>query len=137
MEKALKRIDIAFGGLLVTADFGLVGEEHAEHAANLIGTKWHTGGISRLLQALQQDFSSHADLARKQRLAVAHIRTEEICEAELARRLAASGDDAARWLYSPDALTWLHQALFSGLPPADLLLADQEASLPLQDREPL
>ena len=56
MEKALKRIDIAFGGLLVTADFGLVGEEHAEHAANLIGTKWHTGGIGGLLQRLRGPF---------------------------------------------------------------------------------
>ena len=79
--------------------------------------------------ALQQDFSSNADLARRQRLAVAHIHTEEACEAELARRLAADGlaadgETAARWLYSPDALMWLHQALFSALPAADLLLAD-------------
>ena len=85
--------------------------------------------------ALQQDFSTNADLARKQRLAVAHIHTEEVCEAELARRLAASGDDAARWLYSTDALTWLHQALFSGLPPADLLLADGSAMVPGQFRQ--
>ena len=90
--------------------------------------------------ALQQDFSTNADLARRQRLAVAHIHTEEACEAELARRLAADGlatdgETAARWLYSPDALTWLHQALFSGLPLADLLLADGSAMVPGQFRQ--
>jgi len=85
--------------------------------------------------ALQQDFSTNADLARRQRLAVAHIHTEEACEAALARRLAADGETAARWLYSPDALTWLHQALFSGLPAADLLLADGSAMVPGQFRQ--
>ena len=85
--------------------------------------------------ALQQDFSTNADLARRQRLAVAHIHTEEACEAALARRLAADGETAARWLYSPDALTWLHQALFSGLPAADLLLADGSAKVPGQFRQ--
>ena len=85
--------------------------------------------------ALQQDFSTNADLARRQRLAVAHIHTEEACEAALARRLAADGETAARWLYSPDALTWLHQALFSGLPLADLLLADGSAMVPGQFRQ--
>lgn len=40
---------------------------------------------SDIERALQQDFSANADLARKQRLAVAHIRTEELCEGELDR----------------------------------------------------
>ena len=42
--------------------------------------------------ALRQDFSSDADLARRQRLAVAHIHTEERCEAALSQRLAADGE---------------------------------------------
>ncbi len=71
---------------------------------------------SDIERALQQDFSANAELARKQRLAVAHIRTEQSCEAEVERRVAASGDEGARWLYSSDALTWLHGALFSDLP---------------------
>ena len=85
---------------------------------------------SDIERALQQDFSSNADLARKQRLAVAHIRTEEACEAELGRRLAAEGDVAARWLYTPDALRWLHHELFTGLPPGDLQLSDGTAMVP-------
>ncbi len=80
---------------------------------------------SDIERALQQDFSANADLARKQRLAVAHIRAEALCESEIDRRLAAEGGvDAARWLYSPEALTWLHSELFRHLPQEDLLLAD-------------
>jgi len=79
---------------------------------------------SDIERALQQDFSANADLARKQRLAVAHIRTEESCEAELDRRVAADGDNAARGLYSGEALTWLHRELFCGLPADDRTLAD-------------
>ena len=61
---------------------------------------------------MQQDFSAQADLARKQRLAVAHIRTEAVCEAELDRRRTQgeATDAAARWLYTPEALTWLQRS---------------------------
>lgn len=83
---------------------------------------------SDIERALQHDFSANADLARKQRLAVAHIRTEQLCETEVNRRLAAQadakGDDVARWLYSPEALTWLHSELFRELPADDLRLSD-------------
>ena len=85
--------------------------------------------------ALRQDFSSDTDLARRQRLAVAHIHTEERCEAALSQRLAADGDQAARWLYSTDALTWLHGELFQDLSPADLQLADGSALVPGQLRQ--
>ena len=85
--------------------------------------------------ALMKDFSSDADLARKQRLAVAHIRTEEICEATLTAKLAAEGDDTARWLYAPDALCWLHAELFKDLPAADLQLSDGSAMVPGQLRQ--
>ena len=68
---------------------------------------------SDIERALQKDFSANADLARKQRLAVAHIRTEQLCEAEVGRRVAArsnesdkhsersghnESNDGARWL---------------------------------------
>ncbi len=79
---------------------------------------------SDIERALQQDFSDNADLARKQRLAVAHIRTEALCETELDARIAAQGEPGARWLYSTPALTWLHGELFRDLPAADLALSD-------------
>ena len=90
---------------------------------------------SEIERALQQDFSANADLARKQRLAVAHIRTEQLCEAEIDRRLAAQGDMAARWLYSSDALTWLHGELFRDLPASDLGLSDGSLLVPGQIRQ--
>ena len=85
---------------------------------------------SDIERALHQDFSADADQARKQRLAVAHIRAEEFCEAELDRRLSTQGDDATRWLYSFDALAWLHRELLGGLPADDLKLADGSALVP-------
>jgi Fic family protein len=90
---------------------------------------------SDIERALQQDFSANADLARKQRLAVAHIRTEQSCEAEVERRIAASGEEAARSLYSSDALTWLHGALFSDLPAGGLELSDGSLMVPGQMRK--
>lgn len=90
---------------------------------------------SDIERALQQDFSANADLARKQRLAVAHIRTEALCESEIDRRLTAQGADAARGLYAPEALTWLHKALFRDLPEADLRLADGSTMVPGELRQ--
>lgn len=85
---------------------------------------------SDIERALMQDFSANANLARKQRLAVAHIRTEALCESEMDRMLATDGADAARWLYAPEALTWLHRELFRDLPEDDLRLADGSAMVP-------
>jgi Fic family protein len=110
---------------------------------------------SDIERALQQDFSANADLARKQRLAVAHIRTEALCEQALdggltgvggvpaaddasAATIAAGGGDVvdvARWLYAPQALTWLHRELFGDLPSDDLRLADGTALVPGQWRQ--
>lgn len=90
---------------------------------------------SDIERALAQDFSADAGLARKQRLAVAHIRTEEACEAEVDRRVAAAGDEGARWLYSAQALTWLHGELFRDLPASDLELADSSLLVPGQLRK--
>ena len=74
---------------------------------------------SDIEKALHADFSQNADLARKQRLAVAHIHTEAHCEAVLDDRRAA-GDDCTRWLYSTEALNWMHEHLFGGLNEEDL-----------------
>lgn len=90
---------------------------------------------SDIERALQQDFSANADLARRQRLAVAHIRTEELCEGELDRRLDAEGDTTTRWLYSAEALTWLHRELFRDLPADDLELADGNTMVPGEPRQ--
>ena len=90
---------------------------------------------SDIERALQQDFSANADLARKQRLAVAHIRTEALCEGQVDRKLEADGPDAARWLYSPEALTWLHKELFRDLPEDDLRLADSSTMVPGELRQ--
>ncbi|MEI8264849.1 MAG: Fic family protein [Betaproteobacteria bacterium] len=90
---------------------------------------------SDIERALQQDFSANADLARKQRLAVAHIRTEALCEGEVDRRLQTEGPEAVRWLYSPEALTWLHQELFRDLPEEDLRLADGSTMVPGELRQ--
>lgn len=97
---------------------------------------------SDIERALQKDFSANADLARKQRLAVAHIRTEQFCEAEVGRRLATrsndrnehsehnESNDGARWLYSAEVLTWLHGELFRDLPADDLRLSDGSVMTP-------
>lgn len=84
---------------------------------------------SDIERALQQDYSTNTDLARKQRLAVAHIHAEQRCEEWLDERMAA-GEGAARWLYSEEALTWLHGQLFEGLKTPDLTLADGSVMQP-------
>lgn len=86
----------------------------------------HTRPIE-IERALQQDFSANADVARRQRLAVAHIRTEEACESEVA---AGAAQDAAKKLYSAESLKWLHKELFSGLPEEDLRLSDGSLLVP-------
>ena len=53
---------------------------------------------SDIERALQNDFSDNRDLARKQRLAVAHVRTELACEQALELRKVA-GEDTVAWLY--------------------------------------
>ncbi len=84
---------------------------------------------SDIERALLQDFSPDTEQARKQRLAVAHIRTELACEAALDARRAA-GEPVVAWLYSQPALSWLHAELFKALPQADLKLTDGSSMLP-------
>ncbi len=80
-------------------------------------------------QALRKDFSKDAKLAAKQRLAVAHI------EAEVALEQRYAGGDAARALYSADAVQVMHQALFGRLPAQDLFTDEGEPIVPGQLRQ--
>jgi len=84
---------------------------------------------SEIDSALAKDFSAKPDLARRQRLAVAHIQSEEHCETLLNDK-AAAGVDAPRALYDTAALTWLHGCLFRVLPASDRVLSDQSLLTP-------
>ena len=73
-------------------------------------------------RAIAADFSAEPDLARKQRLALAHIRTEEFCEEALHN--SPNPDETVAQLYTPTLLKYLHHALFNHLPASDLTLGD-------------
>lgn len=90
---------------------------------------------SDIERALQQDYAGDADLARRQRLAVAHIETEQQCEERLDGMLADNRETVARWLYSSECVQWLHERLFSGLGDDDLRLADGSLMVPGRFRE--
>jgi len=78
---------------------------------------------SDIERALRKDFSKESSVARRQRLAVAHIDTEIACERLIHEKLAA-GESVVPWLYSTPALEWMHLQLFGGLTPEDLTLVD-------------
>jgi Fic family protein len=82
-------------------------------------------------QALARNFSGNADLAARQRLALAHIEAE----VEVEKRYV--GDEGACQLYSAAAVCDLHRELFSRLPVEDLLAAEGEPVEPggLRGRE--
>lgn len=90
---------------------------------------------SDIERALQQNFSSNASLARRQRLALAHIQTETNCEQEIARRVASDRTATLKWLYSPEALCWIHAQLFNPLPSEDLRLVDESHMQPGKFRD--
>lgn len=69
-------------------------------------------------------FSGNADLAARQRLALAHIEAE----AEVEKRYV--GDEGACQLYSVTAVCDLHRELFSRLPAEDLAAAEGEPIVP-------
>ena len=79
-------------------------------------------------EALRRDFSRNADLAARQRLAVAHI------EAETALETRYQGDEGALALYSTEAVQDLHRELFARLPAKDLLSSEKEPVVPGQLR---
>jgi Fic family protein len=86
---------------------------------------------SDIEKALHDDFSAEPDLARRQRLAVAHVQAERRCEAVLDQiTLGEVTNTAVQHLYSPQALPWLHRELFSSLPAGDLLLSDGSPLVP-------
>ena len=88
---------------------------------------------SDIERALLKDFSKESDVARRQRLAVSHIQTEIACERLIQAKLD-SGETVIPWLYSSQALEWLHLQLFGGLTPEDLTLADGSLLTPGQVR---
>jgi Fic family protein len=88
---------------------------------------------SDIERALLKDFSKESDVARRQRLAVSHIQTEIACERLIQAKLD-SGETVVPWLYSTQALVWLHLQLFGGLTPEDLTLADGSLLTPGQVR---
>ena len=81
---------------------------------------------SEIDRALHKDFSDKPDVARKQRLAIAHIRAEEVCE----RAIDERAGDAAAFLYSGEGVEFLHRELFLGLPADDLKLPDGTPMIP-------
>jgi Fic family protein len=88
---------------------------------------------SDIERALLKEFSKESDVARRQRLAVSHIQTEIACERLIQAKLD-SGETVIPWLYSTQALEWLHLQLFGGLTPEDLTLADGSLLTPGQIR---
>ena len=80
-------------------------------------------------RALARDFSGDQDIARKQRLAVAHIQVEQSLEDQLGLQVREPGQQD-HWLYSAEALCTLHAALFHGLPEEDLRLKDGSLMTP-------
>ena len=84
---------------------------------------------SEIEEALHADFTGNAKLARRQRLAVSHIQTEQECE-ESIDRMRQRGDDPTKWLYSTEALEWLHDRLFSGLSTDELTQSDGSVMSP-------
>ncbi len=88
---------------------------------------------SDIERALLRDFSKESDVARRQRLAVSHIQTEIACERLIQAKLDA-GETVVPWLYSTQALEWLHLQLFGELTAEDLTLADRSLLTPGQVR---
>ena len=80
-------------------------------------------------RALRKVFSDESNVARRQRLAVAHIQTELVCQSLIQEKLAA-GENVVQWLYTTPALQWMHLQLFGSLNQEDLLLADGSLLVP-------
>jgi Fic family protein len=90
---------------------------------------------SEIERALHDDYSRNADLARRQRLAVAHVVTEANCESMIDDGGIAPAE-MVRDLFSSEALEWLHAMLFTDLgDAADLALPDASFMVPGAFRE--
>ena len=74
-------------------------------------------------RALQNQYSENLDLARRQRLAVAHIHAEEAAEQLFDASIWPDGSVVEP--YAQRTLSWLHRQLFSTLSEQDRTLSDQ------------
>jgi Fic family protein len=118
---------------LATAATALSGQPIARQLRGLLAAmnSYYTNRIEgqhtrphELEQALRRDFSNDANLAARQRLALAHIDTE----AELEHRYR--GEPGANALYGEPAVCDIHRTLFARLPPEDLVTAQGEPLVP-------
>lgn len=80
-------------------------------------------------QALARQFSADANLARRQRLALAHMDAEQAVESRY------RGDAGASELFSLVAVEDIHRQLFSRLPAEDLATPEGETVVPGQLRQ--
>ena len=78
---------------------------------------------SEIENALAHSFSDDQDVRRKQRIAIAHMKTEQWAEQRYSGALW-------RELFSVEVIASLHRHLFSQLDDADLLLQDGSAMVP-------
>jgi len=88
---------------------------------------------SEIDRAMHLEYSRDLDIARRQRLAVAHIRSEMACEASLDE--LGEPDVVAFSLYQPEALQWIHDELFTDLDADDLRLEDGSLLVPGEWRQ--
>jgi Fic family protein len=91
----------------------LVREMNSYYSNRIEGQSTHPRNIGR---AIRRDFSDRPDIARLQRLALAHIETERELEARLPANTSGS-----RTALSSDFVREAHRALYSRLPEEDRL----------------
>jgi Fic family protein len=123
LARAAARLTLPAGQLPMRQLGALLRRMNSYYTNRLEGEHTRPSEIER---ALHHDYSPNADLARRQRLAVVHIRTELDCEA-LIDKSGARGDVLVQKLYEPEVLSWLHIELFADLIESDLALADGTA----------
>ncbi|MBL8471630.1 MAG: Fic family protein [Rhodocyclaceae bacterium] len=108
----LSRAAAQLGGLPIAAELrGLLRGMNSYYTNRIEGQHTRPAEIE---QALAKDFSANSELARRQRLAVAHI------EAEQALEVGYAGEAGAQALYSQAAVQDIHRELFSRLPAENL-----------------
>ncbi len=79
-------------------------------------------------RALEKDFDADAELAKKQRLAIAHMEVEELLESELE-------DVSLNDLFDPALVCKIHGELYSRLPEKDRVTDEGKIIIPGQYRE--
>jgi Fic family protein len=79
-------------------------------------------------RAIKKEFDADAALAKKQRLAIAHMEVEELLESELEK----AGLDV---LFNPDLVCKIHKELYRRLPKDDQVTGEGKAILPGKYRE--